>query len=153
MAEEQETPKIQIDTDWKLEAQREKERLARKEAEKAHAAGGEKKRPHELPDANFRSLIGLLASQAILGLGALGDEKTGRIIIDLDGARFNIDLLEILEQKTNGNLTEEESKELQQVLTELRARYVQISQFVAKQVAATPPSGSRAETLGSPKKA
>ncbi len=125
-------PKIQIDSDWKAEAKAEKERLARTEAK----AEGQRRRAGELPKADFRGLVSVLASQAIMGLGALGDSKTGRIVVDLPGARFGIDLLSVLEEKTKSNLTEEEARELAQVLAELRARFVQIAEMIAQQSAA-----------------
>jgi hypothetical protein len=87
-----------------------------------------------------------------MGLGAVGDPKTGRVVIDLVTSRFSIDLLGVLEEKTKGNISEEEAKELTQTLAELRARFVQISNLVAQQsVAETqgeapqglkPPAGS-----------
>src|SRR5688572_18057189 len=125
MAEDQGAPKLHIDSDWKAEAQKEKERLAKKEQAKP-AKSGEAAEPHgqgELPEASFRSLIGMLASQAIMGLGAMADPQTNRVIIDLEGARFSIDILDVLEQKTKGNLTAEESKDLTQILAEMRSRF------------------------------
>lgn len=136
MAEQPTTPKIQIDSDWKAEAQKEKERLAQKERERATAGREGAAGAHELPEANFRSLVSFLASQAIMGLGAMADPQSGRVVIDLEGSRFMIDLLDVLEQKTKGHLTEEEAKELRQILAELRSRYVQITQVVARQMAA-----------------
>jgi len=68
-----------------------------------------------------------------MGLGALGDQKTGRVVIDLGTARFAIDLLGVLEEKTKGNISDEEALELTQTLAELRARFVQISNLVAQQ--------------------
>ncbi len=134
MSDNENQAKIHVDADWKAQAQAEKERLLKKEAEQ------EKDKPRggrgELPEPDFRGLVGMLASQAIMGLGAMGDPKTGRVIIDLEGSRFAIDLLAMLEEKTKGNLTEDESKDLQQVLAELRAQYVHITQLVAKQQAA-----------------
>ena len=44
------------------------------------------------------------------------------IIVDLEAARFAIDLLDVLEQKTKGNLTKEEADDLKQVLANLRTR-------------------------------
>jgi hypothetical protein len=126
-----EEPKIQIDSDWKAEAQAEKERLAKKE--EAQAEREPDHRPGELPQPDFRALVGTLASQAIMGLGAVGDPKTGRVVIDLVTSRFSIDLLGVLEEKTRGNISEEEAKELTQTLAELRARFVQISNLVAQQ--------------------
>ncbi|MHC4415502.1 MAG: DUF1844 domain-containing protein [Planctomycetota bacterium] len=128
---QEEPPKLQIDSDWKAEARAEMERLAKEEQSKADR--GERPRPGELPPADFKALVGVLASQAIMGLGALGDPKSGRVVVDLPGARFSIDLLGVLEEKTKGNLGDDESKELHQILTELRGRFVQISQLVARQ--------------------
>ena len=143
-------PKIQVDTDWKAQAQAEKERLAKQEQEK-QAQRGETGRDRGLPPADFRTLVGTLASQAIMGLGAMGDPKTGRIVVDLDGSKFAIDLLGVLEEKTRGNLTSDEAGELTQVLVELRNRYVQITQLVAKQAAAPgqPAAGGAARSAAS----
>jgi hypothetical protein len=96
----------------------------------AEAPGG------ALPKAEFRSLMGILAQQAIMGLGVMADQQTGRVVVDLEGSRFSIDLLDVLEQKTRGNLSKDEADELKQILAELRSRYVQISNLVARQMAA-----------------
>lgn len=126
--------KIQIDADWKAEARAEKERLARE----ADAAESKRRRPRrgELPQADFGGLVGALASQAITGLGALVDSRTGAVIIDLPGAKFAIDLLGVVEEKTKGNLSPEESQELTQILAELRAQFVRLSEAVGRQAAA-----------------
>ena len=126
------TPKIHVDADWKAEAQAEKERLA-----EAEAATGEQPATGrgELPPADFKGLVGLLASQAIMGLGAMPDKSGKGVMIDLDGAKFAIDLLAMIEEKTTGNLDDEESKELNAVLVELRSRFVQITQMLAQQAA------------------
>ena len=138
MSDETPVPKIQVDSNWKAEAQAEKERLVEKEAEKEtkkaeEPGGGET--PQELPEADFKALMGLLASQAIMGLGAYTDPKTGGVVVDLLGSKFAIDLLGVLEEKTKGNTSEEEAKELSQVLAELRMRFVQVSDAVVKQAA------------------
>jgi len=144
MPADENAPKIHVDQDWKAQAQAEKERLEKKEAEQA------KSRPQrgELPLADFRALVGTLASQAIMGLGAYADPKTGRVMIDLEGSRFSIDLLGLLEEKTQGNLTEEEATDLKQVLAELRAQYVHITQLVAKQMAAQAQGGATEPKVG-----
>ena len=136
MSQDETTPKLQIDSDWKAEAEAEKQRLA--EQEQAKEVTGDSAQPGQLPKADFKSLMGVLASQAIMGLGAVADPKTGRVVIDLDGARFSIDLLGVLEEKTKDNLSDEEATELKQVITELQARFVQIAQLVAQQGAAGP---------------
>ncbi len=136
MSQDDTTPKLQIDSDWKAEAQAEKQRLV--EQEEAKDDSGQRPQSGQLPQADFKSLMGVLASQAIMGLGAVGDPKSGRVVIDLDGARFSIDLLGVLEETTKGNLSDEEAAELRQIIVELRARFVQIAQLVAQQEAARP---------------
>ncbi|TVQ53542.1 MAG: DUF1844 domain-containing protein [Phycisphaerales bacterium] len=133
MSQDAEKPKLHIDSDWKAEAQKEKERLAEKEKSQSQPSGQGGERG--LPEASFRTLMSMLASQAIMGLGAMPDEKSGGVMIDLEGSRFSIDLLAVLEEKTAGNLAEEEAKELKQLISELRSRYVQIAELVAKQQA------------------
>lgn len=140
-----EAPKLHIDSDWKAQAQAEKERLAEKEAARAsqgksggraagaaaHDHGGA---PGEMPPADFRTLVATLASQAMMGLGAYGDPQTGRVVVDVVGAQFAIDLLGVVEEKTKGNLSAEEAAELTEVLSHLRARFVQIARLVASQM-------------------
>jgi len=138
-------PKIQIDSDWKAEAQKEKERLAKKEqvkmpastasAKAGAAAAGPAGEREPLPPADFHTLVGMLAQQAIMGLGVMADRKTGGVIVDLEGSRFSIDLLDVLQEKTKGNITAEESKELEQILSDLRARFVQVATLVSQQMA------------------
>ncbi len=122
------TPEIQIDSDWKAEAQAEKERLS--EAEKKVE---EKAEARQMPEPNFRGLLGILASQALMGLGMHQDPSGKGVMVDLEGSKFAIDLLEMIKEKTEGNLTEEESAELDQLVTELQNRFVQIAQLVAAQ--------------------
>jgi hypothetical protein len=132
MSDQDPAPELHIDADWKAEAQAEKERLAEKEAA-ASSTPDQGGAPGELPEANFKSLMGLLASQAIMGLGAYPDPETGAAVIDLVGSKFAIDLLGVLEEKTSGNISDDESKELSEILGQLRSRFVQIADAVAQQ--------------------
>ncbi len=128
-----EAPQLHIDSDWKAQAEAERDRLAKAEQSKAahEAEGGH----GALPPADMRSLVGMIATQALAGLGMYGDRDSGRVVVDFEGAKFAIDLLGVLEEKTKGNLAEDESAELRQVLTELRSRFVQLLQVVAQQQA------------------
>ena len=102
-----------------------------------------------MPPADFRTLVATLASQAMMGLGAYGDPQTGRVVIDVVGAQFAIDLLGVLEEKTKGNLTPEEADELKEVLAHLRARFVQIARLVASQMQRETDAGGEAGVAGS----
>lgn len=142
-----EAPKLHIDSDWKAQAQAEKERLAERESSRSTPDGGSE--AGDFPPADFRALLASLASQAMMGLGAYGDPQSGRVVIDLAGAQFAIDLLGVIEEKTKGNLTADESKELSEILAQLRARFVQIAKLVEAQMrremAAGTPGGASAD--------
>jgi uncharacterized protein DUF1844 len=118
-----EQPKIVIDSDWKAEAQAEKEKLKKQESE--HAASDAPK-PGEMPKADFVSIIRMLATQSLMYLGAFPDPQTGQATLAPEYAQYHIDLLGILEEKTRGNLSDDESKELHELLRELRDRFVQV---------------------------
>ena len=126
---EKEKPKIVVDDDWKAEAQAEKEKLdeqARKRRQEAE--GAQERAERELPPPTFATLVSSLAAQAMLAMGGMQDPRTKRRIVDLALAKHHIDTLAALEEKTKGNLTEEEVKLLDQALYQVRMHYVQMAQ-------------------------
>jgi hypothetical protein len=133
MAEENKNQekKLIIDEDWKVQAQKEKEILAAKEAEekKAKIREEREKKKHPMPPANFTALVSLLVTQTLFALGAIGDkdEKEKREP-DLNFARYNIDLLGMLEEKTKGNLSPEEADLLKNALHQMRMTFVELSE-------------------------
>ncbi len=111
---------LHIDSDWKTEAAREKERLAQQEQREAGGKAGTGASPEM-----FVELINLLAIQATVALSGYQGPGGERIPANPAAAQHHIDLLEVLEKKTEGNLTDEEKKVLSGVLYELRMQYVQ----------------------------
>ena len=80
------------------------------------------------PQLSFTAFVISLASTAAIHFGDLPDPVSGEPSEpNLDGAAQMIEILSLLEQKTRGNLTAEERGVLEQVLYELRMRYVEIS--------------------------
>ncbi|MCX7919014.1 MAG: DUF1844 domain-containing protein [bacterium] len=79
---------------------------------------------HMLPEASFIQLALILGMQAMQSLGLIPNPGTNKSEPNLPLAKFNIDLLEILQQKTKGNLTSEEEKTLEEMLFNLRMQYV-----------------------------
>jgi len=78
------------------------------------------------PQLTFIAFIYSLASSAALHFGDLPDPVTGdKVEPNLEGAGQMIEILGLLEQKTRGNLTAEERQFLEQVLYELRMRFVE----------------------------
>ena len=139
-----EKPSLHIDNDWKKQAQEEKRRLVEEEQKKAAQAPpskaaapaqegptrGRGRGARELPPASFGALVNSLVTQALFYLGDLAPQG-GEPVVNLDMSKHQIDTLSILEEKTKGNLTEEEQKLLDTALYEARMRYVQVaSQYV-----------------------
>jgi hypothetical protein len=81
----------------------------------------------ESPGLPFAAFVLSLASTAAIHFGDLPDPASGERAArpNLEGAAQMIDILEMLEQKTRGNLTAEEREILGQVLYELRLRFVE----------------------------
>lgn len=128
----QEPPKIIVDDDWKREAQLEKERLAKQEAERAKAPDPADEEP--TGPIGFDDVLKMLASQALVYMGAFPDPQTGRAVVAPDYAKVYIDMLGVIEDKTKGNLTPEEEQNLKSALYELRLQYVELSKAVAKAI-------------------
>ena len=83
-----------------------------------------------MPPASFAGIVSFLVTQALFYLGDIAP-RGGEPIVNLDMAKQHIDMLAILEEKTKGNLTEEEKKLLDSALYEVRMRYVSVaSQYI-----------------------
>jgi uncharacterized protein DUF1844 len=108
--------KIQVDDDWKSQAAQEKARLA-ETAETGPA--------HGMPEASFAGLVQLIAMQALVGLGGFAGPAGQEIPPNLDLAKHHIDLLDMLDRKTSGNLQPDEKRVLDTTLHQLRMAYVE----------------------------
>lgn len=142
-------PKLIIDTDWKSQAQAEKQRLEQAAAAKTAAkppakavegaagaegeAGGDEAARSE--KIGIQDVISLLVTNALSYMGAFADPQTGRAVVAPDMARVYIDMLGVLEEKTKGNLSEKESQVLSQTLSELRLEYVELAKAIERAVA------------------
>ena len=81
----------------------------------------------EIPEPSFYEIVQPLEIQALQFLGELPLTAEGQRGVLLHWAKHVIDLLGVLEDRTRGNLPPEESQYLEQVLTDLRMRYVRAS--------------------------
>ncbi len=154
--------KIIVDEDWKARAQREKEEARRKreqeKAEQETAAPGagagaaaapaqqaadQSEEGEEAQGPSFMALVSSLAAQCMFALGVLVPRDTQQVYVNLDEARYTIELINILRDKTQGNLTKEESDQLEATMTELQqvfAARVQQAQEQAMNQAGIDPS-------------
>jgi hypothetical protein len=142
---------LHIDTDWKKQAQEEKRRLA-DEQEKQRAAQAQaraaaptsavsaaqpmagspagRRTGRETPQASFGSLVNSILTQAMLHLGELAPQGQ-EPAVNLDMAKYQVDVLGILEDRTKNNLTGEEQHLLDSALYDLRTRFINTaSQYI-----------------------
>ncbi len=107
--------KKNVDESWKETVAREKE-AAKKEGKKESAP----------PEVSFNFFISTLALQASVFLGHVPNPVTNKKEKNIPQAKFIIDTLGMLKDKTRNNLTVEESNLLENVLYELRMQYVNV---------------------------
>jgi hypothetical protein len=81
--------------------------------------------PNQQMEANFSTLILSIASSAAICLGLSPHPQSQKVEKDLAMARFNIDLLALLKDKTKNNLTPDEQGFLESVLNDLQMKFVQ----------------------------
>ncbi len=120
--EKKDEKKIIIDEDWKQQAQKEKEKLAEQEK-----APRDKSRRGPLPKGDLAALVSMLVTQALFAMGLVQVEGQAEKEPDLDLAKYSIDMLETIQEKTKGNLTEQEAKILENTLSQVRMAYVKLA--------------------------
>ena len=124
-----EVKKIIIDEDWKSQVQAEKEEAAKatsssttaadKEAEPAEAGDP------QMPPASFELLVTSLATEALMALGQMPHPVTGKAQAQRNLAKYLIDTLDMLKQKTAGNLSHNEQQVIDSVLHQLQLVFVE----------------------------
>jgi len=88
----------------------------------------EEKDSAPLPEINFSSFLLSLSSSTLLHLGEIADPQSGEKKKDLILAKQSIDIINLLKDKTKGNLTQEEEKLLEHLLYDLRMRFVKANE-------------------------
>lgn len=155
--ESERDPKIIVDTDWKEQVAKEKAAAAEQDSESesephvtaedtppedptptaADETAPEDTAPSETgadsempppPPASFEMLVSMLFTQAMAALGQIPDPATGKATVNKPYAKHYIDTMEMLGEKTKGNLGETESKMLSEALHALRMTYVNARQ-------------------------
>src|SRR6185503_13123310 len=80
----------------------------------------------------FIEFVMMHAQNAALFLGQIPNPKTGQGEVNLELAKMFIDQLAMIQEKTNGNLTEEEAKVLRNAISNLQMAYVEVAQQVGQ---------------------
>ena len=84
----------------------------------------EEKTDYQLPEINFATFIFSLNHSVLVHLGVMEDPSTGKKVKNLPIAKQTIDILGMLEEKTRGNLDDNEEKMLKNILYDLRMIYI-----------------------------
>ena len=92
------------------------------------AAAGTNSDLPPLPKASFETLVSMLFTQAMATLGQFPDPATGKAEVDKSYAKHYIDTLDVLREKTQGNLSDDEAKLVSEALHALRMTFVQVRQ-------------------------
>ncbi len=132
MSDESGEKKIIIDEDWKSRVDAEREEAKASAPEDAAPAaddapkqtGAEQTGAGPMPPASFEMLLTTLAAEAMVCLGQVANPITGKAEVNLDQAKYFIDTLQVLEEKTKGNLTSEENGALTMLLGQLQMAFV-----------------------------
>ncbi|MCG8686628.1 MAG: DUF1844 domain-containing protein [Desulfobacterales bacterium] len=78
-----------------------------------------------MPKIDFSSFVLSLYSSGLVQLGKVEDPSTGKKAVNLEMAQHSIDMIAMLQEKTQGNLSEDEDNLLKALLSELRMAYVE----------------------------
>ena len=78
-----------------------------------------------LPEINFSTFVISLSTQALMHLGEIANPISGKIDADVPAAKQMIDMLGMIKEKTSGNLNANEERLIQDILFDLRMRYVE----------------------------
>jgi hypothetical protein len=96
-----------------------------KKEEKEKKEFDEEENVIELPPVDFKTFIASLATTVLVNLGHIPEPSTGEPLKNLEVARYHIDIIDMLAEKTRGNLTPEEEEFLKEILRDLKLRYIE----------------------------
>ncbi len=122
--EPKEEKKIIVDEDWKNQVRAEKEKTGEQPPREQEAAEAQAEEPWPAP--SFPLLITTLATQAMVAMGMIPHPATQKADVQLGQAKHFIDMISMLEEKTERNRTEEESAMMEQITHELRVSFLAI---------------------------
>jgi hypothetical protein len=121
--------KIIIDEDWKSQVQAEKEQATKAQpAAAAKVAESAEVIDPPMPPASFELLLTTLTTEALVALGQVPHPVTGNAQLQRNQAKFLIDTVEVLRDKTTGNLTTSEQQVLDSLLHQLRMVFIQTAE-------------------------
>lgn len=121
--------KKKVDDSYKEAVKKEKGKQEKKVSEESEeeSAKGEAEEGQELPEVNFPMFISSLGMQAMMSLGEVENPMTKKKEVNLEQAKYFVDILKMLKDKTEGNLNSEEQKVVDDLIYQLQMKYVEKS--------------------------
>jgi hypothetical protein len=111
--------------DRRFSSKKEEESQPKEEIKKEETQGPEKGPSDQpLPEIDFMNLVFSFSTSALIQLGEIQDPMTQQVAKNLPLAKQTIDIIGMLNEKTKGNLTKDEEKVMENILYDLKLRYV-----------------------------
>ncbi len=123
-SEDQEKGFVVKDKRFSAKKEGESDSSAREEKREEPPREGSPEQKLPLPEINFISFLFSLSTSALIQLGEIEDPVSQKMVKDLPLAKQTIDLIGMLKEKTKGNLAPDEEKLIENILYDLRIRYV-----------------------------
>ena len=118
-AENTETPEVENTVEEQAVSETSDEQLSEEQVDELETV--------EFPEASFDMLLMQHHTQAMLAMGMIPDPATGQVIKNKSAAKFHIDMLGIIQERTKGNLNQGEEDALNGVLHNLRMMFVEFN--------------------------
>ena len=118
-AENTETPEVENTVEEQAVSETSDEQLSEEQVDELETV--------EFPEASFDMLLMQHHTQAMLAMGMIPDPATGQVIKNKSAAKFHIDMLGIIQERTKGNLNQGEEDALNGVLHNLRMMFVEVN--------------------------
>jgi len=131
MSNEESNPSLKV-TDNRTVAQQEAAAEATSHAAETEASENLSASQRPTPTLDFVTLILSLREGALVALGLVANEELGDLPADFAAAKYQIEMLALLETKTQGNLTADETKLLSTVIYELRVAFVEAKKLAPR---------------------
>jgi hypothetical protein len=117
--------KIIIDEDWKTQVQAEREAASHPAPAAAEPAAAANDPP--MPPASMEMLVTTLATEALMALGQIPHPLTNETKLQKNQAQYLIDTLDLLRDKTKGNLSDREQQLIEAVLHQVRMVFIAVT--------------------------
>jgi Domain of unknown function (DUF1844) len=122
--------KIIIDEDWKSQVQAEKEAAQKEQSAGAPPEPDSTAPPDDfpMPPASLEMLLSTLVTEAMIAMGQMPYPGTNETVVRRNQAKYLIDTIDVIRDKTKGNVTAEETEMMENVLHQLRMAFVRLGE-------------------------